>query len=196
MIDSYLRRFVEFVGPGVDDRIAVEVTDGDQDSIPELLFGRDTDVTQPGARQLGEEALDVTVWNEDAIPMNVRAPEFGDGEEAYAETEPRVDPLPEQESAMAPALLGFAAGSLQTQSMTASAALRPPRSSPLQARPPAAPSERSYRSPGRARRARRRLSSRRPAEWGRSPCPWPRRRGRRIRSPPWRRCRLGGSPPS
>ena len=30
----------------------------------------------------------------------------------------------------------------------------------------------------------------------RNPCPWPRRRGRRTRSPPSRRCRPGGSPPS
>src|SRR6516164_5351890 len=30
---------------------------------------------------------------------------------------------------------------------------------------------------------------------GRNPCPWPRRRGRRTRSRPWRRCRRSGSRP-
>src|SRR6516162_419767 len=52
------RGFTEFVSPGVDDRIAIEVVDCGQDSIPELLFGGDADVTQYRARHLREEALD------------------------------------------------------------------------------------------------------------------------------------------
>ena len=41
----------------MDDRIAIEVVDCGQDSVLEFLFGRDADVTQHGARELGEEAL-------------------------------------------------------------------------------------------------------------------------------------------
>ena len=40
------------------------------------------------------------------------------------------------------------------------------------------------------------VSPRWPPGPDRNPCPWPRRRGRRIRSPPWRRCRRGEIPPS
>jgi hypothetical protein len=41
---------------GADDRVAIEVIDCGQDSILELLFGDDTDVTQHGAVHLREEA--------------------------------------------------------------------------------------------------------------------------------------------
>ena len=40
------------------------------------------------------------------------------------------------------------------------------------------------------------VSPRWPPGPDRNPCPWPRRRGRRIRSPPSRRCRRGEIPPS
>ena len=49
---------VEFVGPSVNDGIAIEEVYGGHDAIPELLFGRDADMAQHGAGQLGEEALD------------------------------------------------------------------------------------------------------------------------------------------
>ena len=42
----------------MDDRIAVVVIDGSEDSILQFLFRGDADVTQHGARHLGEEALD------------------------------------------------------------------------------------------------------------------------------------------
>ena len=42
----------------MNDGIAIEEVDGCQDAIPELLFGRDADMAQHGAGQLGEEALD------------------------------------------------------------------------------------------------------------------------------------------
>ena len=52
------RRFVEFVSPGVDDGIAIEIVDCGQDSLLELVFGGDPAVAQHGARHLREEALD------------------------------------------------------------------------------------------------------------------------------------------
>jgi hypothetical protein len=42
----------------VDDRLLIEVIDGSHDAILELLFGCDTDMTQNGAGEFGEEALD------------------------------------------------------------------------------------------------------------------------------------------
>jgi hypothetical protein len=45
-------------GPSVNDGIAIEEVDGGQDAFPELLFGRDADMAEHGAGQLGEEALD------------------------------------------------------------------------------------------------------------------------------------------
>jgi len=42
----------------VNDGVAIEEVDGGHDAIPEFLFGRDADVAQHGAGQLGEEALD------------------------------------------------------------------------------------------------------------------------------------------
>ena len=61
---------MESVGPGVDGRIVVEIVDCGQYSILEFLFGRDADVTQDGALELGEEALDeiepgAVLWGED-----------------------------------------------------------------------------------------------------------------------------------
>jgi hypothetical protein len=45
-------------GPSVNDGIAIEEVDGGRDAFPELLFGRDADMAEHGAGQLGEEALD------------------------------------------------------------------------------------------------------------------------------------------
>ena len=42
----------------MNDGIAIEEVDGGDDAFPELLFGRDADMAQHGAGQLGEEALD------------------------------------------------------------------------------------------------------------------------------------------
>lgn len=42
----------------MNDGIAIEEVDGGHDAFPELLFGRDADMAQHGAGQLGEEALD------------------------------------------------------------------------------------------------------------------------------------------
>jgi hypothetical protein len=42
----------------VNDGIAIEEVHGGHDAIPQFLFGRDADVAQHGAGQLGEEALD------------------------------------------------------------------------------------------------------------------------------------------
>jgi len=42
----------------VDDGLLVDAVDSGQDAIFELLFGSDPDMTQHGARELGEEALD------------------------------------------------------------------------------------------------------------------------------------------
>ena len=41
----------------MNDGIAIEEVDGGHDAIPALLFGRDADMEQHGAGQLGEEAL-------------------------------------------------------------------------------------------------------------------------------------------
>jgi hypothetical protein len=40
---------VEFIAPCVDDGLAVDVIEGSQYSIPDLLFGRDADLTLRGA---------------------------------------------------------------------------------------------------------------------------------------------------
>jgi hypothetical protein len=42
----------------VDDRVAIEVIDCRQDSVLEILFGCDADVSQDGTGELREEALD------------------------------------------------------------------------------------------------------------------------------------------
>jgi hypothetical protein len=44
--------------PSVNDGVAIEEVGGGHDAVPELLLGRDADMAQPGAGQLGEEALD------------------------------------------------------------------------------------------------------------------------------------------
>ena len=49
---------VELIGPGVDDGIAIEFIHGSHDAVLEFLFGCDADVTEHGAGELGEEALD------------------------------------------------------------------------------------------------------------------------------------------
>jgi hypothetical protein len=41
---------IEFVGPGVDDGLSVDVGDGGQDAIFELLFGSDPDMTRTTER--------------------------------------------------------------------------------------------------------------------------------------------------
>src|SRR5208337_1851207 len=47
-----------FVGPSVNDGMAIEVIHGGHDAVLELLFGCDADVAQDRAGELGEEALD------------------------------------------------------------------------------------------------------------------------------------------
>ena len=42
----------------MDDGVSVEVVDCGHDPVLELLFGRDLDVAQDGAGELGEETLD------------------------------------------------------------------------------------------------------------------------------------------
>jgi hypothetical protein len=42
----------------MDDGLLVDVLYGGQDAIRKLLFGSDSDASEHGARQLGEEALD------------------------------------------------------------------------------------------------------------------------------------------
>ena len=42
----------------MDDWVLVDVLDGGQDAIFELLLGSDPDMAQHGARELGEEAFD------------------------------------------------------------------------------------------------------------------------------------------
>ena len=49
---------MEFVGPGVDDGVLVDVVDGGDDTLLELLYGGDANVAQHRAGELGEEALD------------------------------------------------------------------------------------------------------------------------------------------
>jgi hypothetical protein len=41
----------------VEDGLWVDVVDGGQEAIFKLLFGSDQDMTQRGARELGEEAI-------------------------------------------------------------------------------------------------------------------------------------------
>ena len=42
----------------MNERLLIEVIHGGHDAILEFLFGRDADMTQDGAREFGEEALD------------------------------------------------------------------------------------------------------------------------------------------
>ena len=42
----------------MDDGLLVDVLDGGQDTLCELVFGSNSDVPEHGARQLGEEAFD------------------------------------------------------------------------------------------------------------------------------------------
>src|SRR5579862_6366549 len=48
----------EFIGPGVDDRMAIDVIDTGDDALLEFVFRGDADVAQDGSGELGEEALD------------------------------------------------------------------------------------------------------------------------------------------
>src|ERR1700692_4189544 len=52
------QQFVEFVGPSVNDGMAIEFIHGSHDAVLEFLFGSDADVAQDRAGELGEEALD------------------------------------------------------------------------------------------------------------------------------------------
>jgi hypothetical protein len=52
-----LSGLIEFAGQSVDDWLPVDVADGGQDAIFELLFGSDQDRTRRGARELGEESI-------------------------------------------------------------------------------------------------------------------------------------------
>ena len=49
---------VDFITPGVDDWLAIDVADEGHQAFPEFVFGGDADVAQHRTRQLGEEALD------------------------------------------------------------------------------------------------------------------------------------------
>jgi hypothetical protein len=49
---------IDFVTPGVDDWLAIDVADEGHQALPEFVFGGDADVAQHRTRQLGEEALD------------------------------------------------------------------------------------------------------------------------------------------
>jgi len=49
---------IDFVTPGVDERLAVDVVDEGQQAFLEFVFGADADVAQYRARQLGKEAFD------------------------------------------------------------------------------------------------------------------------------------------
>jgi hypothetical protein len=42
----------------MDDGLLVDVLDGGQDTLRELVFGSNSDVPEHGARQLGEKAFD------------------------------------------------------------------------------------------------------------------------------------------
>jgi hypothetical protein len=48
---------IEFVAPGVNDGILVEVVHGSHDAILEFLFGDDADVAEDGAGELLKKAL-------------------------------------------------------------------------------------------------------------------------------------------
>ena len=52
------RCIIDFVAPGVDDWLAIDVADEGHQAFSEFVFGGDADVAQHGTRQLGEEALD------------------------------------------------------------------------------------------------------------------------------------------
>jgi hypothetical protein len=49
---------VDFVAPGVDYWLAIDVADEGDQAFLEFVFGADADMTQHRTRQLGEEALD------------------------------------------------------------------------------------------------------------------------------------------
>ena len=49
---------IDFVSPGVEDWLAIDVADEGHQAFPELVFGGNADVAQHRTRQLGEEALD------------------------------------------------------------------------------------------------------------------------------------------
>ena len=76
---------VEFVGPSVNDRMAIEFIHGSHDAILEFLFGCDADVTQDGAGEFGKEPLDeiepgAVLWREGEFEATRRLlgePRFG-----------------------------------------------------------------------------------------------------------------------
>src|SRR5690242_21948328 len=51
------RGLANFVGPGVDDRISVEIAEVGKDTASEFGLGSDPKVTQQRARHFGKEAL-------------------------------------------------------------------------------------------------------------------------------------------
>src|SRR5689334_7187780 len=51
------RGLANFVGPGVDDRISVEIAEVGKDTASEFGLGIDPNVTQQRARHFGKEAL-------------------------------------------------------------------------------------------------------------------------------------------
>lgn len=58
-VDRLLSRgFGDFVGPGMDDGVSVDVIEVGQDSALELGLGCDTDVTEHRSRHFGQEAFD------------------------------------------------------------------------------------------------------------------------------------------
>ena len=52
------RGVADFVEPGVDNWLAIDVADEGHQAFAEFVFGGDTDVAQHRTRQFGEEALD------------------------------------------------------------------------------------------------------------------------------------------
>ena len=57
MVRIILGGLGEFIGPSVDDWVAIDVIDAGDDALLEFMLRCHADVTQDGAGELGEEAL-------------------------------------------------------------------------------------------------------------------------------------------
>src|SRR5438552_1915473 len=57
MVRIILGSLGEFIGPSVDDWVAIDVIDAGDDALLEFMLRCHADVTQDGAGELGEEAL-------------------------------------------------------------------------------------------------------------------------------------------
>src|SRR3977135_1129594 len=67
----------ELIGPGVDDRMAIDVVDGGHTASLKFVLSSHSDVTQDGAGKLGEEALDevepgAVLWRERKVEAACR----------------------------------------------------------------------------------------------------------------------------